>query len=87
MAEYHNGWLLHREEPATEPQVAQFIDQDHPYDAERPEVASPRQIVAELHAKIAAKSPEHASLVARFEQHRATRERQMEARAARRVKP
>jgi len=87
MAEYHNDRLLHREAPATEPQVTPFIDQAHDYDAERPEVASPRQIVAELHARIAAKSPEHASLVARFDELRATRERQTEARAARQVKP
>lgn len=32
-----------------------------------PEEASPQQIVARLHAEIAAKSPEHAFLVAEFE--------------------
>ena len=32
-----------------------------------PEEASPAEIVAVLHRRIAAKSPEHAALVARFE--------------------
>jgi hypothetical protein len=32
-----------------------------------PEQATPKEIVARLHAEIAAKSPEHASLVAAFE--------------------
>ena len=35
---------------------------------------TPREIVAQLHAEIAAKSPEHARLVAEFERRRAARE-------------
>jgi hypothetical protein len=47
-------------------------------DGEREAAAqpSPREIVTRLHEIIAAKSPEHAALVAAFERRRAARERQ-----------
>jgi hypothetical protein len=38
------------------------------------EVLSPREIVARLHEEIAAKSPEHARLVAAFRRRQAARE-------------
>ena len=41
---------------------------------ERAVQKSPREIVADLHAVIAAKSPEHAALVAKFERRQAARE-------------
>jgi hypothetical protein len=47
-------------------------------DGERERAAqpSPREIAARLHAEIAAKSPEHAALVAAFERRQAAKERQ-----------
>jgi len=38
-----------------------------PYVRDEDDVESPAEIVARLHAEIAAKSPEHAAIVARFE--------------------
>jgi len=45
-------------------------------DRERATQPSPREITTRLHEIIAAKSPEHAALVAAFERRRAARERQ-----------
>ena len=53
--------------------VAQRRDYEYRPEPDQP---SPREIVAGLHAQIAAFSPEHASLVAEFERRQAARERQ-----------
>lgn len=45
----------------------------HYYSRAAETVESPREIVARLHERIAAKSPEHAALVAGFEQRQAER--------------
>ena len=62
----YNGTGIARDIPL------KVLREDHVRRAE-PDQPTPAEIVAELHRKIAAKSPRHAALVARFERKQAAK--------------
>jgi hypothetical protein len=67
MAEYHQPPSHRAHGIAAGGSVSPLDGLRRNYARRAPEEPSPREIVARLHAQIAAKSPEHATLVAEFQ--------------------